>query len=76
MVRNKPKNIYLKSKEFRKHLEKMKSLERPCEEILVAREKFICWLLDEIDKHNNGIRSSIIKGYYNEYKDDEYYPLE
>ena len=76
MARKKTKNIYIKSKEFRKYLEELKPLKRPCEDTLSARENFICWLLDEIDGHNNGFRSSIIKGHYNEYQDDEYYPLE
>ena len=76
MARKKAKNIYLKSKEFKEYHEKTQKLNRPCEETLSARMNFTCWLLDEIDKHNNGFRSSMIKGHYNKYQDDEYYPLE
>ena len=76
MARNKPKNIYLKSKEFRKEHEEVEKIKRPCEETLGAYINVICWLLDEVDGHNNGFRSFLIKGRYNEYQDDEYYPLE
>ena len=76
MARNKVKNIYLKSKEFRKNYEEIQMLKRPCEETLLAQVNFICWLLDEIDSHNNGFRSYIIKGHYNEYQDDEYLNLD
>lgn len=76
MARNKPKNIYLKSKEFRKYYEEIQELKRPCEETLSAQVNFICWLLDEIDGHNNGFRSCVVKGHYNKYQDNEYYPLE
>lgn len=71
MARKKIKNIYLKSKEFKKNYDETKKLNRPCEETLSAQVNFICWLLDEVDAHNNGFRTDIIKGYYNKY-DDEY----
>ena len=74
MARKKVKNIYLRSKWFKEHCKEPFNMS--CEDLLSARENFICWLLDEVDGHNNGFRSCIIKGHYNEYQDDEYYPLE
>lgn len=74
--KKKIKGIYLKSKEFKKNYEEVLKTGRPCEETLGAYVNFIMWLLDQVDAHNNGYRTNIIKGHFNEYRDDEYLELE